>query len=93
MARRIIFISVLQTVFYGLRLLSATRVFWAHCRVELVGVSLKEGGGCDQLVNGRGERRRAAWRKPDSQAAKKMFWCRPPLFCSGKAVGPLEFGG
>ncbi len=34
----------LQTVFYGLRLLSAARAFRVDCRVELVGVSLKEEG-------------------------------------------------
>ncbi len=33
----------LQSVFYGLRLVSATRAFGVDCRVELVGVSLKEG--------------------------------------------------
>ncbi len=26
---------------------------------------------------------------PDSQPAMKTAWCRPPWFCSGKAVGPL----
>ncbi len=31
-------------MFYGLRLLSATRAFGVNYRVELVGVSLKEGG-------------------------------------------------
>ncbi len=31
-------------MFYGLRLLSATRAFGVDCRVELVGVSLKEWG-------------------------------------------------
>ncbi len=77
---------------YGLRLLSATRAFGVDCRVELVGVGLKE-GGCDRLVDGRGEQRRAAWRQPDSRPAMKRFWCRPPLFYNGKAVGPLEFGG
>ncbi len=34
----------LQPVFYGLRLLSATRAFGVDFRVELVGVSLKKGG-------------------------------------------------
>ncbi len=34
----------LQPVFYGLRLLSATRAFEVDCRVELIGVGLKEGG-------------------------------------------------
>ncbi len=36
--------TALQPVFYVLRLLSATRAFGVDCRVELVGVSLKEGG-------------------------------------------------
>ncbi len=31
-------------MFYGLRLLSETRAFGVDCRVELVGVSLEEGG-------------------------------------------------
>ncbi len=79
-------------MFYGLRLLSATRAFGVHCRVELVGVSLKEGGR-DRIVDGRGEQRRAARRQPDSRSAMKTFWCRSPSFCSGKAVDPLEFGG
>ncbi len=38
------FATDLQQVFYGLRLLSATRAFGVDCRVELVGVRLKEGG-------------------------------------------------
>ncbi len=33
-----------QPVFYGLQLLSATRAFGVDCRVELVGVSLEQGG-------------------------------------------------
>ncbi len=78
-------------MFYGLRLLSATRAFGADCRVELVG--LKKGGGYDQLVDERGEQRRTALRQPDSRLVMKTFGCRPPLFCSGKSVGPLEFGG
>ncbi len=36
--------TLLQPVFYGLRLLPATRAFGVDWRVELVGVSLKEGG-------------------------------------------------
>ncbi len=51
MVRQIAVVSVLnvwtplQPVFYGLRLLSATRAFGVDFRVELVGVSLKKGGG------------------------------------------------
>ncbi len=84
----------LQPMFYGLRLLSATRAFRVDCRVKLIGVCLEEGGGrCDQLVDGGGERRRAAGIQPDILPVMKMSWCGPPLFCSGKRVGPLEFGG
>ncbi len=68
-------------MFYGLRLLSATRAFRVDCRVKLIG------------VDGRGERRRTAWRQLDSQPAMKTSWYRHPLFYSGKAVGPLVFGG
>ncbi len=32
----------LQPLFYGLRLLSATRAFRVDCRVKLIGVSLEE---------------------------------------------------
>ncbi len=59
----------------------------------LIGVSLEEGGGCDQLVDELGERRRVAWRQPNSRPVTKMSCCRPHLFCSGKAVDQLEFGG
>ncbi len=47
MVRQIVFVSALQrldTAAAVLRLLSATRAFGVNCRVELVGVSLKEGG-------------------------------------------------
>ncbi len=37
-------LTPLQPVFYGLRLLSATKAFGFDCRVEMVGVSLKDGG-------------------------------------------------
>ncbi len=67
--------------------------FRVDCRVELKGVCLEEGEGRDQLVDGRGERRRTAWIQPDILPVMKMSWCGPPLFCSGKRVGPLEFGG
>ncbi len=49
-------------MFYGLQLLSATRVFRVDCLVKLIGVSLEE--GCDQLVDGRVERCRAAEGSP-----------------------------
>ncbi len=78
-------------MFYGLRLLPATRAFRVDWGVKVIGVSLED-GGCDQLVDGRGERRRAALKQPDSRPLMKTSWCRPPFFCSGKAVGPLEFG-
>ncbi len=35
--------TLLQSVFYGLRLLSAARAFWVDYHIELVGVSLEEG--------------------------------------------------
>ncbi len=39
--------------------------------VAVVGISLEEEGGCDQLVGGRGERHRVAWRQPDSRPSSK----------------------
>ncbi len=86
--------TALQPMFYGLRLISATWAFRVDCCVKLIGVSLEEGGvHVDQLKDGREERRRVTWRKPNSRPAIKTSWFRPPLFCSGKAVGQLEFGG
>ncbi len=49
MVCRIIAVSVLQrlgataAVFYGLRLLFATREFKVNCRVKVIGVSFEEG--------------------------------------------------
>ncbi len=37
------FRATLQPMFYGLRLLSATRAFRVDCHVKLIGVSLEEG--------------------------------------------------
>ncbi len=48
-----------------MRLPSVTRAFRVDSRVELVGVTLEE-GGCDQLVSGREERRRV---EADRQSA------------------------
>ncbi len=43
----------LLPTFYGMRLLSAARAFRVDCHIELIGVSLEEGGEGDQLVDGR----------------------------------------
>ncbi len=49
MVRQIVAVSVLQRLdsaqpmFYGLRLLSATRAFRVDCRVKLIDISLEEG--------------------------------------------------
>ncbi len=42
---------------------AATRAFRVYCHVKLIGINLEE-GGCDQLVDGRGERRLAAGSNP-----------------------------
>ncbi len=68
-------------MFYGLRLLSTTRAFRIDCRVKLIGVSIEEGGVTSSLTD-----------EENGVAAMKTFWCRPPLNCSGKAVGQLKFG-
>ncbi len=59
-------------MFYGLRLLSATMTFRVDCHVKLVDVSLEE-GGCDQLVDGRGER----YGFPAALMSKRLATSRP----------------
>ncbi len=76
---------------YDLLLVSAAGAFVVNSRMKVIDVSLEE--GCDQLVDGRRERGRTSWSQLDSQLTMKMSRCIPASFCSGKAVGPLEFGG